>query len=1028
MRRFFLILGFGLWWTGVAGALRGAEVVGGDLLSSEGQVFSPVSSSQALSSLRAGSVKRTRWGRWRPEGLVVGANGVPVAGQRVGLNWFDGQRFEADLARVESSGPGVWQASGRVRGVEGSLVVLSAQGDGVAGEATLPGKGRFLLSGSLSGGVKIEELGVEVARCLTCRHVEGTGDHEHGLLLSVAESGVESRLGKQSVAPVLPPTSEVVTLVDLLVVYTAQAVAGAGGEEPLQAMIQLATAEANAVFQNSRAHVRLRVVHQQLMPSYVEDERFATNLARLRLPDDGFLDEVHALRESRQADLVCLITENGDTGYGGLASVMPVVGPASKPFGFSVVRRADAVGHYVFVHEIGHNFGLQHDRENSLDPKGSVIPGVFHYSFGYRFVSEGTTYRTVMAYPPGEQVPFLSTPLIRFQQEPLGVDASLTNSAADNVRTINTTAPVVGAYGGVLTQTRAPGLVWVSPEDGSEGVEGEALRLRVNATDSDGTVKQVEFYNGQELLGVVSNPSSANVEWVWANAHAGIHSLTARVVDQLGACSALVSREVSVRPVNDLFARRAVVSGDSWVLKGSNAAATREAGEPTVGANVGDGSVWYEWTAPRQGSVRILGRGVTSIPLVGAFRGVAVGDLAVAYRSVVFDVEQRTCVVSADVVGGQTVMISVDSSVGFDDRFELSLEYSNVPANDEFVSRSVVAGETVRVEGRNDSATVEAGEPKPMGNAGGKSVWYEWTAPRSGVVGVLAAGTNAFWLVDAYVGTGVGGTFNGVGGLGAPLLRHYFIDRTNALSRVVFTAVAGQAYAVVVDGAGGASGVFELGIEYLPRLANDLFEGREEVSGTNVVWRVNNLAATVEVGEPLPAGNPGGKSVWYRWTAPVSGPVKVQARGSGFTVLPDAFEGSSVTNLVPVNRGIQTLPGSVTELTFTAVLGVTYQLVIDGFSGRGGDIEVSLVTRDQPAQLIGGTIEQAVREGGGGVLRFRIGGSVGQGYRVERSRDLVVWETFELGTIDASPKVYEVLIGGTSGDAAAVGFYRVRAR
>src|SRR6266545_597332 len=44
----------------------------------------------------------------------------------------------------------------------------------------------------------------------------------------------------------------------------------------------------------------------------------------------------------------------------------------------------------------------------------------------------------------------------------------------------------------------------------------------------------------------------------------------------------------------------------------------------------------------------------------------------------------------------------------------------------------------------------------------------------------------------------------------------------------------------------------------------------------------SNVGATKEAGEPFHAGNGGGKSVWWFWTAPSSGAVTVNTFGSTF--------------------------------------------------------------------------------------------------------------------------------------------------
>jgi len=143
--------------------------------------------------------------------------------------------------------------------------------------------------------------------------------------------------------------------VDLLVVYTPAARDGAGGSEAIQSQIQAAVLEANLVLQNSRAHARLRLVHATKV-DYVESQSVSNDLARLRNPSDGFLDEVPALRNQCAADLVCLVTETGnDWWYYGLQ------GPSAAN-AFSVIRRRYLTGGYYLPVALSFNFGCQLER------------------------------------------------------------------------------------------------------------------------------------------------------------------------------------------------------------------------------------------------------------------------------------------------------------------------------------------------------------------------------------------------------------------------------------------------------------------------------------------------------------------------------------------------------------------------------------------------------------------------------------------------------------------------------------------
>jgi len=69
--------------------------------------------------------------------------------------------------------------------------------------------------------------------------------------------------------------------------------------------------------------------------------------------------------------------------------------------------------------------------------------------------------------------------------------------------------------------------------------------------------------------------------------------------------------------------------------------------------------------------------------------------------------------------------------------------------NDKFAHRTVLSGTSITANRQQTSAqTKETGEPNHAGNAGGKSLWYTWTAPSSGklTIDTAAAPSTRFWL------------------------------------------------------------------------------------------------------------------------------------------------------------------------------------------------------------------------------------------------------------------------------------------
>lgn len=79
---------------------------------------------------------------------------------------------------------------------------------------------------------------------------------------------------------------------------------------------------------------------------------------------------------------------------------------------------------------------------------------------------------------------------------------------------------------------QAPSVSITSPAEGATITEGTAIIITSDASDSDGTVVLVEFYEGSNKLG---EDASAPFSYTWNGAVAGSYALTARATDDDGA-------------------------------------------------------------------------------------------------------------------------------------------------------------------------------------------------------------------------------------------------------------------------------------------------------------------------------------------------------------------------------------------------------------------------------------------------------------------------------------------------------------
>lgn len=324
--------------------------------------------------------------------------GVPD--ERITLNLFDGVQVEAvrKQADLGIGGTPMWfgelpEAAG------GGHVIFVMRGEAVSGRVWSPRLGRFVIEPVRPGVVAVMETGeLDVPRC-------GAGDLQQDF------RAPENLAGRRGVVnmPLADPVAEgTFIFADVLVAYTDIARANIGGTPNMLAWIDAEVAESNLIYQNSQINLRIRLAGATEV-SYVQDvNAMGTDLNRLTNTSDGILDSVHPLRNALGADIVTLLVPGQSTDACGIAWIMINVGNSFQTLAFNVVGRT--CGGFVFAHELGHNMGCAHDRDNA----GSASHA---YAYGFR----GGGNRTVMAYSPGNWIPYFSNPDVLVGGLPIGV-------------------------------------------------------------------------------------------------------------------------------------------------------------------------------------------------------------------------------------------------------------------------------------------------------------------------------------------------------------------------------------------------------------------------------------------------------------------------------------------------------------------------------------------------------------------------------------------------------------------------------
>ncbi|MDR0687673.1 MAG: zinc-dependent metalloprotease [Prevotellaceae bacterium] len=202
--------------------------------------------------------------------------------------------------------------------------------------------------------------------------------------------------------------------VRVLVLYTP---AAQSSVSDIKNTIWEAINETNESFTNSSVNYNVEFAYSGLT-DYAEVNS-TVDKTRFRNTNDGYMDEVHALRNAYAADICVLLTDYGDRVCG---EAYDIGVPASDAF--CVVNASCATGYYSFGHEIGHLLGCRHD------PYVDTTTTPFAYGHGYVY-SPGY-WRTIMAYADAcsscGRIQYWSNPNVSYEGAAMGT-AAVSNSA-----------------------------------------------------------------------------------------------------------------------------------------------------------------------------------------------------------------------------------------------------------------------------------------------------------------------------------------------------------------------------------------------------------------------------------------------------------------------------------------------------------------------------------------------------------------------------------------------------------------------
>lgn len=344
---------------------------------------------------------------------------VNTRGGTVKINLFDDVSYNVIFERVNSAGQtrGAEESVtrfGRIEGIPDSEVYLVNRGDAVSGNLRLPDGKLYEIRFLCSGVHAIREM-----------NQRAFPQEAHPLKVKL--KGSSPRGITQVTSKGTPAT------VDVMVVYTPDAVKAAGSLTAINNLIDLAELETNQGYANSGVSGQIHIVYRQ-QADYSESGDAEIDLERLSNPSDGYLDNIQTLRKQYSADAVSLWVSAFEPC--GIGYIMESPAHEFRDRAFSVIKLECATGYYSFAHELGHNFGCTHDKNHAT---GS---GIYPYSYGYQ--NPSYLFRTIMAYNCDRsctRINYWSNPQKKYQNQPLGITGE-----TDNHQSLNNTMSVAADW------------------------------------------------------------------------------------------------------------------------------------------------------------------------------------------------------------------------------------------------------------------------------------------------------------------------------------------------------------------------------------------------------------------------------------------------------------------------------------------------------------------------------------------------------------------------------------------------------
>lgn len=705
-----------------------------------------------------------------------------LVGDILALELFEDATFEGVIQSMERRSETQFTIVGRIKDHPTGSFVLVVENEAMVADVSFPAAETYTIRYVGDGMAIVSQI--DTSLLLPC----GLNEKDKAIRQATEEAHMRA-------AGAEPPVTmrDSGAYIDILVGYTPKAKLDAGGTSGIIALINLGITLGNNSYTNSNVAQRINLVHA-VEVNYIESDSTSVDLSRLTNPSDGYMDELHQLRDQYRADLVDVVLGIATTACG-VAYLLTAPSPGFPTLGFSVVVDSCISGQ-TFQHELGHNMGLAHGRGDG----GGASGGIFSYSYGWRFFGlDATQYRTVMAYAPGQRIQYFSNPNVTFSGVATGVPIGDPNEA-HNAQTLDLTAATIANY----RQSNDDFVNRIAMPGG-----GNSLSGGVNTGKT--------FESGEPTHAGVAGGKSAWWSWTPTSAGTATVSTAGSSYDTLlGIYTGTAVNALTPVASNDDFGGttssasfaatpgveyKIAVDGKGGVIGTTSLLVTTTAPATVSSSPSSINTVSLELTSPADQTfqIRNSGGGTMNYSITDNVSWLSVSP---ASGSSVAESDSITLTYNTAALtpANYNATITVTSAGATNSPFTIPVNLTVLarPANDDFVNAITLPGASGTTNAINLGATGESGEPQHAGQPGTTSLWWRWTAPASGTATFDTLGSNFDTTLGIYVGTSVSSLTeiagdDDSGGSGGP-------------SIASFSCVAGTTYRIAVNGWSSATG------------------------------------------------------------------------------------------------------------------------------------------------------------------------------------------------------------------------------